>query len=101
MTEANEPPRDAKGPARSVPDVGLPARLDMRRAFDIYISGRNRTLGPAEKRAMVGGSVETPYAAPSEANPDPASPQPGAAVSVPEELRFDRNAGTWRRDQGS
>lgn len=89
---------EAKAPQRAVsPDVGLPARLDMRRAFDIYVSGRNRTLGPAEKGAIVGGAVETPYAEPSAENPGPASV--GQGVSVPSELRFDRNAGTWRQSQ--
>lgn len=87
------------GKADAAPEVRLPLRLDMRRAFDIYVSGRNRALGPGEKGSIVGGSVQTPYAEPAEESVEPASTGSGPTVSVPSELRFDRNAGTWRRSQ--
>lgn len=79
------------------PGVALPARMDMKRAFDIYVAGRNRTLGPEEKSGLAGGRADAPFAEP------PASPVPvvdGAKVAVPAELRYDRNAGTWRTPDG-
>ena len=78
------------------PDVGLPGRLDMRRASDIYVFGRNRTMGPEEKGSVVGGSAEMRFAAPSEEISASAHAVSGPAVPVPSELRYDRNAGTWR-----
>ena len=78
------------------PDVGLPVRLDMRRALDIYVFGRNRTLGPTEKGSAIPGTAAAPFAdppAPGAMTPPPVS---AAGVPVPGELRFDRNAGTWR-----
>ena len=95
MTETTRTPETKVGQTSVSPDVGLPARLDMRRAFDVYVAGRNRTLGPEEKGTMVGGSVETPFPGPSDDTP-PDFPV-ARGVSVPNELRFDRNAGTWRR----
>ena len=79
------------------PDLGLPGRLDMRRAFDVYVFGRNRTMAPEEKGSVVGGATEVPFAVPSggelRASPPAISPPP---VPVRSELRYDRNAGTWR-----
>ena len=102
MTERTGASREKDaGQADAAPEVRLPVRLDMRRAFDIYVSGRNRTLGPAEKGSIIGGSVQTPYAAPSEEGPELAAPVRETGVSVPSELQFDRNAGIWRRSQRS
>ncbi len=84
----------------STPDVGLPARPDMRRAFDIYVAGRSRTLAPAEKSSIVGGVVDAPYAEPPAQDPD-APYVRGSGVSVPTVLRFDRGAGTWRQSESS
>lgn len=78
------------------PDVGLPGRLDMRRAFDIYVFGRSRTMGPEEKGSVVGGTAEVPFAEPAEEISASAPAIRGPAVPVPSELRYDRNAGTWR-----
>ena len=78
------------------PDVGLPGRLDMRRAFDIYVFGRSRTMGPDEKGSVVGGTAEVPFAEPADGISASATSIRGPAVPVPSELRYDRNAGTWR-----
>lgn len=96
MTDATGAPDEAGTPKS--PDMGLPARLDMRRAFDIYVSGRDRTLAPSQKRDVVGGAVSEPFAEPP-AVPPAHSETDGGVVDVPSELRFDRNAGTWR-DRG-
>ncbi len=77
-----------------VAPVALPVRPDMRRAFDVYVFGRNRTLGPDEKGAAV-PSDQTPPALTAGGDAQLAAAQRGA-VAVPERLRFDRNAGTWR-----
>ena len=81
------------------PHMGLPGRLDMRRAFDIYVFGRNRALGPEEKGAVVGGAAEVLFAGPAGGSwaSTPAIRRP--AVRVPDELRYDRGAGTWRRSE--
>jgi hypothetical protein len=82
------------------PNVGLPRRLDMRRALDIYVAGRNRTLSPEEKVSQAQGTAEAPFASPS------TGPQQGkltgdaASISVPHQLRFDRSAGTWHGRPG-
>jgi hypothetical protein len=97
MTETNDTPGEAiAGAAAAVPGVGLPSRLNMKRAFDIYVSGRSRSLGPNEKAAVVGGHAETPFpqASAASSNQDPGVR--GGKVNVPATLRFDRNAGTWR-----
>jgi len=78
------------------PEFWLPRRLDMRRAFDIYVFGRSRTLGPGEKGSAVGGAVAVPFAEPSGEDAVSTPAQRGQAVPVPDELRFDRGAGTWR-----
>lgn len=82
------------------PDVGLPGRLDMRRAFDIYVFGRSRKLGPAEKGTVVGGTAELAFVEPMR-EPAAIPPIRHPGVPVPNELRFDRNAGTWRDGQDS
>lgn len=99
MTEATGTPEAKVDRASVAPDVGLPARLDMRRALDVYVAGRSRTLGPEEKGTMVGGLVETPLPGPPAETPRSEVPA-AQGVSVPDELRFDRNAGTWRRGVG-
>jgi hypothetical protein len=96
MTEATGTPEAKVGQTVVAPQVGLPARLDMKRAFDVYVAGRNRTLGPEEKGTLVGGPVETPLPGPSAETPRPEVPA-AQGIPVPDELRFDRNAGTWRR----
>jgi len=97
MTEMTGAPEGKMARATVVaPDVGLPRRLDYRRAFDIYVFGRNRALGPEEKGSVVGGSAEMRFAAPSEEISASAHAVSGPAVPVPSELRYDRNAGTWR-----
>jgi hypothetical protein len=94
MTESTGTPEATVDKAVVAPHVGLPARLDMRRALAVYVAGRNRNLDPEAKGAMVGGAPGTPLPGPSV---EKARPQVPAAVSVPDDLRFDRNAGTWRR----
>ena len=96
MTESMGTPDATVGHTVVAPGVGLPLRLDMRRALAVYVAGRNRTLGPDEKGAMVGGPVGTPLPGPSVETARPQAPAVNG-VSVPDELRFDRNAGTWRR----
>jgi len=96
MTGSTGTPEPKVEQAVVAPAVGFPARLDMRRALDVYVAGRSRTLGPEEKGTMVGGSVETPLPGPSAETPRSEAPA-AQGVSVPDELRFDRNAGTWRR----
>ena len=96
MTESMGTPEAKVGHTVVAPSVGLPPRLDMRRALAIYVAGRSRTLGPDEKGAMVGGPVGTPLPGPSVETARPEVPAENG-VSVPDELRFDRNAGTWRR----
>ena len=82
------------------PDVGLPGRLDLRRALAIYVAGRNRTLSPEEKAIQARGTAETPLALPS-TGPERGEQTGGTtSISVPHQLRFDRNAGTWRRHPG-
>ncbi len=82
------------------PDVGLPGRLDMRRALDIYVAGRNRILSPEEKVSQARGTAQVPFASPS------TGPERGeltgdtTSISVPHQLRFDRNAGTWHGRPG-
>lgn len=73
--------------------VGLPARLDLRRALDIYVWGRGRTLGPSEKEAVTGGTPTRPFPRPAG---DPGTPA-SVRVGVPQRLEFHRNAGTWRQ----
>ena len=96
MTESKGTPDATVGQTVVAPDVGLPPRLDMRRALAVYVAGRNRTLGPDEKGAMVGGPVGTPLPGPSVETTAPQVPAV-QGIPVPDELRFDRNAGTWRR----
>jgi hypothetical protein len=100
MTESGTTQDEMDGrDAVVAPEVGIPGRLDMRRAFDIYVFGRSRKLGPAEKGSVVGGTAELPCVDPTQ---EPASIPPVRApgVPVPNELRFDRNAGTWRDGRG-
>jgi hypothetical protein len=71
----------------------------MRRALDIYVFGRDRTLAPEQKSEVVGGEMSEPFTEP----PKTASSGnriDSAEVRVPTELSFERNAGTWR-DRGS
>ena len=97
MSETNATPGEKVArPSSAAPDVGLPARLDMKRAFDIYVSGRSRSLGPLEKGAVVGGQAGTPFRQASAQTPHGGPGSHASKVSVPAALRFDRNAGTWR-----
>ena len=69
-----------------------------RRALDIYVAGRNRSLSLQEKDLAV-----RPARKPTGGRSIPQAPTFG--VEVPEDLRFFRNAGTWRdrlgRDPGA
>ena len=77
------------------PDVGLPRRVDTRRAFRVYVSGRSRNIDPEAKREAT---------TPSASRDSVSGPLPGrdhspqSSVTVPERvvLRYDRNAGSWR-----
>lgn len=92
---------DEAGPrAATTPDVGLPNRLDMRRAFDIYVYGRGRALGPAEKGAAFEGSPVRPVSRPAVDGSFSDLPSGTTAVPMRSELRFDRSAGTWRQRRG-
>jgi hypothetical protein len=78
--------------------IDLPLRLDTRAAFRVYVTGRSRSLDPEEKRAAagcpppenVGGTLP---AGTGESHP---SREPCFGVPVPQQLEFQRNAGTWR-----
>jgi len=89
--------RNEDAGAAGAPKPGLPTRIDLRRAFDVYVYGRNRTLGPDQKGAAVSGSLapRTPASGDGPGANDGGVETP-ARVPVPEQLRFDRNAGTWR-----
>ena len=82
------------GPNSSPPDIDLPGGLDIRRAFDAYVFGRNRNIEPAEKQSAVAGDSSTGPAGATE----PVIQAEEGTVSVPlrSQLRYDRNAGTWR-----
>jgi len=71
---------------------------DWRRALDIYVAGRNRSLSLQEKDLAIRSVPE-----PSGGRSIPLASSFG--VEVPEDLRFFRNAGTWRDrlgcDQGA
>jgi len=80
----------------SAPDVGLPGRLDVRRALEIYVAGRNQTLSPEEKGNRARGTAQAPFASPS-TGPERGEGVGGTtSIPVPRELRFDRHSGTWR-----
>jgi hypothetical protein len=78
-----------------VAPLALPVRPDMRRAFDLYVFGRSRTLGPDEKGAAIPGDGTPPATGP-DGDGQLELPAQRGTVAVPERLRFDRNAGTWR-----
>jgi hypothetical protein len=80
----------------SPPDVGLPAGVDVKRAFDLYVFGRNRNLDPREKVSAMDGDPSTKPDPPPA--PKPVEPLPSTSVAVPErgDLRYHRSAGTWR-----
>ena len=86
---------DTGGTNSVTPDVRMPGRLNTHRAFDMYVFGRSRKLGPLEKdAATVGSSAQPGTDGDGEVQVvDGARP---ASVAVPEKLRFYRNAGTWR-----
>lgn len=77
-----------------------PARIDPRRAADIYVSGRTRAIPVEEKRRRAARELEAPP--PGFERVD--APEPGSGprygVPVPEELDFHRGAGTWRERIG-
>jgi hypothetical protein len=100
MTETSGSPGEkAVGSPSTAPVVGLPARLNLRRAFDIYVSGRSRSLGPGEKEAVAGGRAETPFPLEAVGGSDLGTVTQATRVSVPAALRFDRGAGKWRSFQ--
>ena len=77
-----------------VPDVAMPSRMNTHRAFNTYVFGRSRKLAPLEKKAAVAETSGPPPSA-DDGEPPLVEARP-ASVAVPEELRFHRNAGTWR-----
>jgi hypothetical protein len=77
------------------PRPGLPTRIDVKRAFDVYVYGRDRTLAPSQKGAAIEGRPSAPRFETEGAEQEERS-MPPARVTVPRELRFDRSAGTWR-----
>jgi hypothetical protein len=94
MTEA--PGVTGPGERPRAPAVGLPGRIDVRRAFDVYVWGRSRTLGPDEKAESVGGAHGTRPAVPREGTSALPSSGTRKRIAVPDELRFERSAGVWR-----
>lgn len=67
---------------------------DWRRAFDMYVAGRNRAVSLDEKRSVV-----RPDLTDAESTSDSASLIPVSTIygiSVPRTLEYYRNAGTWR-----
>ncbi len=68
----------------------------MRRAFDVYVWGRSRTLGPDEKAEAVGGARGKRPAVPQEGTAALPSSGTRKRIAVPDELRFERSAGVWR-----
>jgi hypothetical protein len=100
MTETSGSPGEKiVGSPSPAPVVGLPARLNMRRAFDIYVSGRSRSLGPIEKEAVVGGHAGAPLPQAAVEGSDLGPAIRASRISIPAELRFDRSAGKWRSFQ--
>lgn len=98
MTDTTEVVGDAgmSDSKATAPDVGLPGRLDVRRALAIYVAGRNQTLSPEEKGNRARGTAKAPFASPS-TGPERGEPAGDTtSIPVPRQLRFDRNAGTWR-----
>lgn len=79
-----------------VAPISLPAGVNVRRAFDIYVAGRSRTLAPAEKTAAAREAAPEGQDRRTGTARQVAPELPQARVEVPRELRFDRNAGTWR-----
>lgn len=82
------------GSRPSSPVVKVPGRIDVRRAFDVYVWGRSRTLGPDAKQAAVDDAPDGSDGALGVAIPPPEGAR--RSVSVPEELSFERGAGVWR-----
>ena len=71
----------------------LPARSDWRRALDVYVAGRSRAITHDEKRSIAASGV----AGRADEAPDvDVPPKPSFGVSVPDQLDYYRNAGTWR-----
>jgi hypothetical protein len=76
--------------------ISLPERLDLKRAFQIYVEGRARSLGPDEKRRAAAADLGPATSSASESGLPAAPPsRPRFGVPVPEQLAFHRNAGTW------
>lgn len=67
---------------------------DWRRALDIYVSGRNRALTIDEKRSAVG--AEKSDAGSKSGSVSTTTDSPSIDISVPRDLKYFRNAGTWR-----
>lgn len=82
------------------PDVSPPARIDVKRAFHVYVHGRSRNIDPHGKTTAVARLAALAGAPDESAAEGPA--RAAVHVSVPErsDLRYDRNAGTWR-DRGA
>ena len=65
-----------------------------RRALELYVAGRNRSLSLQEKEASL-GDARKPASGRSLAEPT------AFGVEVPDTLQYSRNAGTWRDRFGS
>ncbi|MFQ5888428.1 MAG: hypothetical protein ACE5JR_00095 [Gemmatimonadota bacterium] len=72
-----------------------PCRIDLRRAFDIYVRGRSRNTDPEEKARRVSSPVDPPDAG-AAALESGVRPPARFGVPIPERLDFHRGAGTWR-----
>ena len=68
-------------------------KRDWRRALDIYVAGRNRSLSVEQKLAASdSGALATGIPSAS----GTVTGDPTFGVSIPETLEYFRNAGTWR-----
>lgn len=86
--------RAEPGPRRPWGRRPLPAKSDWRRALDVYRAGRSRALTADEKRRIATYREAERSSPKPGVSLRPADPAPG--VSVPVQLAFHRNAGTWR-----
>ena len=78
------------------PTPGLPSRIDVKRAFDVYVDGRSRTLAPSQKDAAIESRSPAPRLDGRGESVQDERSAPSTRVTVPRTLSFDRGAGTWR-----